>query len=141
MTIQRMVELLTVEHECMLRKSHSDCDSRCESCDLVQDDGELHEMYTDVIAILKAHEPRVLSVADIIDEGITPDVIWIERREEGDVAAGVWQIDHYEMVGGGVVDDLGEEIAEAPEAYNTRWRCWYPMKPTDEQRKEVQWDA
>lgn len=141
MTIERMVELLTVEHECMLRKSHNDCDSRCESCDLVQDDGELHEMYTDVIAILKAHEPRVLSVADIIDNGITPDVIWIERREEGDVAAGVWQIDHYEMVGGGVVDDLGEEIAEAPEAYNTRWRCWYPTKPTDEQRKEVQWDA
>lgn len=41
------------------------------------------------------------------------------------------------MVGGGVVDDLGEEIAEAPEAYNTKWRCWYPTKPTDEQRKEV----
>ena len=83
----------------------------------------------------------ILSVADIIDLGRTPDVIWIERREEGDVAAGVWQIDHYEMVGGGVVDDLGEEIAEAPEAYNTKWRCWYPTKPTDEQRKEVQWDA
>ena len=54
MTIERMVELLEAEHKCMLRKSHGDCDSQCDDCDLVQDDGELHEMYSDVIALLKA---------------------------------------------------------------------------------------
>lgn len=57
MTIARMVELLAFEHACMLRNSHGDCDRRCENCNLVQDDGELHEMYTDVIALLKAQEP------------------------------------------------------------------------------------
>ena len=53
MTIQRMLELLEIEHECMLRGSHDDCDRNCANCELVQDDGDLHEMYTDVIALLK----------------------------------------------------------------------------------------
>ena len=56
MTIQQMLELLEIEHECMLRGSHGDCDRNCANCELVQDDGDLHEMYTDVIAMLKEQE-------------------------------------------------------------------------------------
>ena len=56
MTIQRMIELLEIEHECMLRGAHDDCDRNCADCELVQDDGDLHEMYTDVIALLKERE-------------------------------------------------------------------------------------
>lgn len=57
MTIQRMIELLEIEHECMLRGSHDDCDRNCADCELVQDDGDLHEMYTNVIALMKEQEP------------------------------------------------------------------------------------
>lgn len=125
---------------CMVGDGHS---LKCELCPYatVGDDTcqTMDGLFADALALLKAQEPRVLSVADIIDVGITPDIIWIERRKEDDVAAGVWQIDHYEMVDGGVVDDLGEEIAEAPEAYNTKWRCW-TARPTDEQREAVKWD-
>ncbi len=53
MTIDRMIALLEIEHECMLRGSHVECDRHCENCDLVQDDSELHEMYTNVIALMK----------------------------------------------------------------------------------------
>ena len=53
MTTERMVELLEIEHECMLRASHDDCERNCADCDLVQDDDELHEMYTNVIALVK----------------------------------------------------------------------------------------
>ena len=56
MTIDRMVELLKIEHECMLRKSHGDCDGQCEDCELVQDDGELHEMYENVIGLVEKME-------------------------------------------------------------------------------------
>ena len=56
MTIQRMLELLEIEHECMLRRAHDDCDRNCADCELVQDDYELHEMYTDVISLLKKQE-------------------------------------------------------------------------------------
>ena len=57
MTINRMIELLEIEHECMLRKSHDICDGNCCVCELVQDDYELHEMYINVISTLKAQEP------------------------------------------------------------------------------------
>ena len=56
MTIQRMIELLKIEQECMLRKSRGICENNCGVCDLVQDDGELHEMYTNVIGIVKSME-------------------------------------------------------------------------------------
>lgn len=56
MTITRMIELLEIEHECMLRGSHDDCDRNCADCELVQDDGELHEMYTNVIGILEEYK-------------------------------------------------------------------------------------
>lgn len=59
MTIQRMIELLEIEHECMLRGAHDDCDRNCADCELVQDDGDLHEMYTDVIALLKEQEAMI----------------------------------------------------------------------------------
>lgn len=69
MTIQRMIELLQIEHECMLRGAHDDCDRNCADCGLVQDDDELHEMYTDVIDLLKEQEPKtILGIADFIED-------------------------------------------------------------------------
>lgn len=59
LTIQRMIELLEIEHECMLHGAHDDCDRDCANCELVQDDGDLHEMYTDVIALLKEQDAIV----------------------------------------------------------------------------------
>ena len=53
MTRERMVELLKIEHECMLRASHDDCDRNCLDCELCQDDSDLHEMYTNVIWIIE----------------------------------------------------------------------------------------
>ena len=69
MTIQRMIELLEIEHECMLRGAHDDCDRNCADCELVQDDGDLHEMYTDVIALLKEQQ-SLLGIQQTAD-GIT----------------------------------------------------------------------
>lgn len=57
MTNERMIELLEREHECMLRKSHDMCGSNCRECGMIQDEYELHEMYTDIISLLKAQEP------------------------------------------------------------------------------------
>ena len=58
MSINRMVELLEIEHTCMLRGAHDDCDRNCADCELVQDDNELHEMYTNVISMLKEREAK-----------------------------------------------------------------------------------
>ena len=52
MTINRMIELLEIEQQCVTRKSRDNC-YNCNLCDLVQSDLELQEMYAGVIAILK----------------------------------------------------------------------------------------
>lgn len=56
MTVERMVELLEIEKECVLRNASGECNRYCAGCDLLQDDTELHEMYTEAIALLKAQE-------------------------------------------------------------------------------------
>lgn len=56
MTKERMIELIEIEHECMRRGAHSECDRDCANCELVQDDQELDEMYTVVITLLKEQE-------------------------------------------------------------------------------------
>ena len=59
MTKERMIELLEIEHECMRRGAHSECDRDCAKCEIVQDDKELDEMYTGVIALLKEQEEQI----------------------------------------------------------------------------------
>lgn len=49
MTLKRMVELLEIEKECVGRN----CNRDCGNCDLVQDAGELLEMYTEVAGLLR----------------------------------------------------------------------------------------
>ena len=62
MTVERMIELLEIEKECVLRNAIGECNRYCAGCDLLQDDTELHEMYTEAIALLKAHEAKRVSV-------------------------------------------------------------------------------
>jgi len=74
MTRARMIELLEIEHECMLRKSHDDCDGKCEKCELCQSDKELHEMYTKVIWLLKHDMTEVIQNGEnnrhIVNHGV-----------------------------------------------------------------------
>ena len=49
MSNDRIVQLLRIERECVLRNSKNSCDRNCANCDLVQDDKELLEMYETVI--------------------------------------------------------------------------------------------
>lgn len=65
MTVNRMIELLKIEDSCVLRNSHDDCDRDCENCGLVQDDGELHEMYMNVIGILKDGQDKDAEIASL----------------------------------------------------------------------------
>ena len=137
MTIERMAELLEIEHRCMLRKSHDECNSDCGHCDLVQDDSELHEMYNDVIALLKAQIPRVMTFDEVMS-GET-EIAWTEAdSEDGDYK---WfypglifhRDEKFESCFMGVICEGGRDN------YGKEIRCW-TSKPTDEQRKATKWD-
>ena len=67
MAPERVLELLKIEHSCMLRKSHGDCDSECGLCNLAHDDHELHEMYTSAMNYIRLHIP--VQIADIKEPG------------------------------------------------------------------------
>ena len=79
----------------------------------------------------------LLTVEDIQQE-VLPTVIWVEFRISGEVIAGVWQEDHYEMEDGGTMDSLSEEIAD--ETYNRKWRVWYMTEPLQRQMDEEEWE-
>lgn len=64
MTVERAIELLEIERNCVYRNSQGNCNRDCYSCDLVQDDGELLEMYAKVIALLKSREPANAKVSN-----------------------------------------------------------------------------
>ena len=51
MTTERMIELLEIERQCVLRAAN--CNRNCAVCNLVQEDKELLEMYEGVINLLK----------------------------------------------------------------------------------------
>ena len=53
MTNQKILDLLEIERECILRNNGQNCDRDCERCDLVQDPADLIEMYNAVIADYK----------------------------------------------------------------------------------------
>lgn len=47
-SINRLIELMSIEHECVSR----DCDRNCDVCDLVQDRHELIDAYSSVVGLL-----------------------------------------------------------------------------------------
>ena len=53
MNLQRKIELLEAERDCIRRRDEDPCDRKCADCDLVQDSEELLEMYNDLIVTLK----------------------------------------------------------------------------------------
>ena len=52
MTLDRAIELLKIERECVSRNTNG-CDRNCAACDLVQEDWELLEMYGRLIEWLE----------------------------------------------------------------------------------------
>ena len=142
--MDRIIELLNIERECVRRNSGQNCDRNCGACDLVQDDKELMAAYDSAVEMLTTqHEtiksltdtinhlcegiastaPRVYTVEDFEDGMYIPTVLWLEKRN-GDVVVGVWQFDHYEMEDGTTWPDMGLEFVEHPGAYNKEYRIW-----------------
>ena len=139
MTYKHMIELLEIEHECMLRKSHDVCDGNCCVCELVEDDYELHEMYINVISTLKAQEPRVLTLEELEHA----EVAYAEDKDKTDIIPVLVlgkMCEHIALVKPHFDEEaITRMIIPRADEYGVRWRCW-TSRPTDEQREAVKWE-
>lgn len=136
MTRQRMVELLEIEKECARRNACGECNRSCHICDLLQDDTELHEMYEEVIALVKAQEPRVMTFEEVMSDDT--EIAWTEAEFEDDEYAwfcpGI--IIHRENAFES--NAIGVSFEGDRDNYGKEIRCW-TSKPTKEQREAVPW--
>ena len=127
-------------------------DYRCNDCpyqdDGIEDDCYSDELHADALALLKAQEPRVMTLEEVKQERIC----WIEDADEGMtvrlfpatmfgigeyangsksymfLAQKPWAIDANDCEWWYLIEDYGET-----------WRCW-TSRPTDEQREAVKWE-
>ena len=91
------------------------------------------EAMEQAIAMLKAQEPRVLT----LEEVKTAEVVFLEFQDVITIRI----VDTWFGNGDGDIRLVGMDGTRymAKAAYNDSWRCW-TSRPTEEQRKAVKWD-
>lgn len=109
--------------------SSSDGSGRGERCK--------REAAKDALALLKAQEPRVMTLEEILSIN-GGDIVWIEDRSLDEMIAGIkFQSPskncYYVML-------IGSKRPQtfSKELYEVNWRCW-TSRPTDEQREATPW--
>lgn len=96
------------------------------------------EIVLDIIALLKAQEPRVMTLGDLRDIGSewelnTPPYLWMDINSSYRWSRGFWVAwrEIYDMID-------GLHPTYDADNYGKIWRCW-TSRPTDEQR-EAKWN-
>ena len=90
-------------------------------------------MLKDALALLKAQEPRVMTLKEIV----SAECVWIEYATSGNIIIALpWDIeltdDTYNFIG------MPNCFVEFRSLYDQEWRCW-TSRPTDEQRAVTPW--
>lgn len=144
MKTERILELLECERQCILRNSLETCNRDCINCDLLQDSDALLDMYDEVMSIISAQRPRVMSLEASEQEWLEA-TLWFEvkgkkatpcmytARGERMMFGRYEILMYFDMVGSSKWN--GYMVKN----YGRTWRCW-TSKPTDEQRKAVSWE-
>lgn len=100
-------------------------------------------LMADALSLLKAQEPRVMTLEEI--EDALDNVVWLDIPGAENLADGFSLIMAYSSKNGFVLldspfgDNPSQDRFEYTD-YNKTWRCW-TARPTDEQREAVKWDG
>lgn len=104
----------------------------------------LDELLGDALTLLKAQEPRVMTLEELAGAQKTP--VWREtKRAHKDLYNG-WML-AYDIQRGQGITGMRQGMTEPNgrvgwyklDDYGKTWRCW-TARPTDEQREAVKWD-
>ena len=146
MTLDRMIELLKVERECVQRNSQSICDRNCEKCDIVQDDKELQDMYSEVISLLSKQHTKIVPLNDLYSLPEN-DLYYLETRK---TLRQAFTLKHYIYPKWCCRNEIDRHKLELMTTanlsrrwefalYGKTWRLW-TGKPSEEQREEAKWN-
>lgn len=100
-------------------------------------EGMLHR---DALALLKAQEPRVLTLDEVIQwEG----AFWLEYIEEDSNYLCCWGYAFFSWASQNVIELIVRDgyrplYSFIRSEYGVRWRCW-SARPSDEQRRATLW--
>lgn len=99
------------------------------------------ELADDALALLKAQEPRVMTLVEARDALHNTDVIWFEAREDDRVYCGVRidKEDYFVLQNDEWLYVTDFETGDQAVDYGNLFRCW-TSRPTDKQREAVPWD-
>lgn len=112
---------------------------RCESCPY--DGACLNRLKHDALQLLKAQEPRVMTLDEVVTAKLGT-VVWLEDFDKPDVISGLLKrVFIYTKVIDFLIvkEEVNNEVTADLEVYGSEWRCW-TAKPTEEQRKAAKWD-
>lgn len=121
-------------------------DGFCNLCsyDNITDESCRQKLEDDALNLLKAQQPRVLTVGEIRSLSKCP--VWRETKNSRQNLYQGWVL-LYEIQKGmgitgerfGMAEPNGRVSWYKIDDYCKTWRCWN-KRPTDEQRKAVTWD-
>ena len=99
-----------------------------------------HDILRDALELLKAREPRVMTLEEVKQHNNQDGCVWFEQPTYNADAAFVLKEDFMTQVISPYI--LGEPINHGYWTngnYGKTWRCW-TSRPTDEQREEIPWN-
>ena len=96
-----------------------------------------YQMHADALALLKAQEPRVMTLEEVLSLN-RGDYVCLEDIDKSEVLSGLFdEAWAYSECITFVL--ITKTIDVFSNEYNVRWRCW-TSRPTDEQREAVKWE-
>ena len=97
-------------------------------------------LMTDALALLKAQEPRVMTLEKAQTALHNDDVVWVELKDKI-ICGGIRMdgTDYFTMQNGDVLDVTDFDSGDGAEMYGKEVRCW-TSRPTDAQREAAKWE-
>ncbi len=110
----------------------------CPGCTYLREPGCMEHLKRDIIALLKAQEPRVVRISELTSG--EPMLVWLEDIDKAETVAGMI-FDYVPGRFGFKLTDIGSmhRIYPRIDDYLTHWRCW-TSRPTNEQREATPWN-
>jgi len=133
--------------ECCIADGYA---QECEECPYALSDGtcdRLDPMLRDALELLKAQEPRVMTLEELSTNG-NDDVIYIETalfidgKRVTKIKPAIFQPDNCSPEEDGyycIVSSWGNSGFYHEENYGFDWRCW-TSRPDDERRQNTPWE-